>query len=482
MYEFGLLNLKNPEFIGNNEAQEAVNVDVSEGYIKFVQPQTNPLHLKEAYINNERYYIEGGVLYRGSGENVGVDKPPNTFTLTETGIPPTPDSNWDYRDEYEEIATGSCEFFMGHKYWEIGLTYLYQNKIESDIVWKYKGEAATFEKGDKLMLWFDTFNVAPEVSANPSDYKMRIYARVHGVETWTLFRTVDDVLTFVDPANSPQIVCSNSNGEIWTKKTFLSGTVEYVITYVTPLVESKPSDPVSINVNGGYVQIDNIPQPTDPRVTSIRIYRREEGATTFMLVAELSLVQTSFLDTVPTEDLGIALDSINNDPPPTGINYIIALHNKLFLAVGNKLYFSKTAQIEAFPSEYYIGFDGEIVGFGIVNENLVIITDKRIYTLYGTDETNFVVRVSDAVVGGKHNSVQDIGSAVLFVSEDGIYATTGISAQKISEKINPLFPITPSEVGFDKQRYYVVSGLDINENTITIAFDTIEKGFFLVET
>ncbi len=477
---FSLLNLKNPEFIKDTEAQEAVNVDVLEGCIKFIQPQTNPLHLKEVYINNERYYLDNGELKKGAGEPIGIDKPPNTFTLTEVGVPPAPDSNWDYRDEEEEIATGSCEFFNGHKYWEIGLSYVYKDEIEGDITWKYKGEAATFETGDKLKLDFNGFSLPPDIVNNPSDYKMRIYARIHGSETWILFRTVDDILTFVDTANQPQYVCSNSDKELYSRLSFLTGEVSYVITYVTPVIESKPSDPVPINVNGGYVQIDNIPQPTDTRVTHIRIYRMEEGATTYMLVDEIPVGTTSYLDTVNTEDLGQAIDSLNNDHPPSNINYIIALHDKLFLATGNKMYFSKTGQIEAFPVEYYIGLDSDIAGFGIVNENLVILTLKRIYTLYGVDETNFVLKVSDSVVGAKHNSVQDVGSAVMFTSEDGIYVTTGISAQKISDKINPLFPIDPIESGFDKNRFYVVTG-DTPDSTITIAYDMQEKGFFVVE-
>lgn len=254
----------------------------------------------------------------------------------------------------------------------------------------------------------------------------------------------------------------------------LNGVYRYCYTVADEFIESPPSPIVEISVQDSSVKLSGF-KFFDSKAKRIRIYRQSPGSEAFLLVADIPASESEYIDELSDDQLGEACDSWDNYPPPIGGSYITSLHDKLFLAYKNRVYFSRTGIPEAWPKDFFFKFDSDVTGFATVNETLLIFTENRIYALYGHDETDFVLKVSNSIVGAIHNSVQDIGSRALFVAKDGIYLTNGVDAVKVSEKIEPLFPINPTKSSFDGRFYSVKSDKG------TIVYDTLLKGFLTAD-
>jgi hypothetical protein len=153
-----------------------------------------------------------------------------------------------------------------------------------------------------------------------------------------------------------------------------------------------------------------------------RIYRTEGAATTdYYLAAEIPVAQTSVALTNPS--VGIALPTLENDPPPPNLHSLIALPNGALAALsGNLLCFSEIGQPHNWPNAYRYGFPATGIALGAVGNNVVILTDGTPFLATATVPAavslapieTFAPCVSKA-------SVVDIGSGILYASHDGLY-------------------------------------------------------------
>ena len=187
----------------------------------------------------------------------------------------------------------------------------------------------------------------------------------------------------------------------------------YLYTYVSTFgeieEESAPSDPVDVvcDITQGDVSITGFANPpTDGyNITKVRIYRAVTGNTTavYMLVDEIALdsqhhfpsytkslngvtVQDSaYVDSSSVVQLGKELDSFNYTPPPEGLRGLVSMPNG-FLAgfIGNEVWFSEPNKPHAWPMDYMMTTDAEIVGLGVYGTTLVVTTTRQPYTISGT--------------------------------------------------------------------------------------------------
>lgn len=132
--------------------------------------------------------------------------------------------------------------------------------------------------------------------------------------------------------------------------TGLSGSTRgfYTFRNSTTSWESSPS-PVTDLLIISNKQIDWSAMETTcakEGVDKKRLYRTEltvDGAGTFKLVAEINLATTTYSDTVADDDLGVEGPATgDHDPPPTTSYICITYANKIVVASGNELWFSKT--------------------------------------------------------------------------------------------------------------------------------------------
>jgi hypothetical protein len=87
---------------------------------------------------------------------------------------------------------------------------------------------------------------------------------------------------------------------------------------------------------------------------------------------------------VADADLGEVLSSTLYEAPPTGLSGLIGLSNGIFAGfVGNELYLSELYQPHAWPDEYVLSFDYDIVGIGYLGTNIVVLTTGIPYLVTG---------------------------------------------------------------------------------------------------
>lgn len=186
----------------------------------------------------------------------------------------------------------------------------------------------------------------------------------------------------------------------------------YVYTYVSTFgavkEESAPSQASDIvcDIVGKPVKISGFANPpTDHyNITAIRIYRVVTGSetATFMLVDELPLSNHKFPvngeslnevqwkdsvyeDSLSVTKLGKELDTLNFTPPPEGLHGLVSMPNG-FLAgyTYNQVWFSEPYLPYAWPSDYMLTVDTQIVGLGVYGNTLVVCTKAQPYTISGT--------------------------------------------------------------------------------------------------
>ena len=182
----------------------------------------------------------------------------------------------------------------------------------------------------------------------------------------------------------------------------------YVSTFGTVKEESAPSDPADVvcDIKGHPVKVSGfVDPPTDHyNITAIRLYRVVTGSSTatYMLVDELSLVNhkfpatgvsllgktwanSTYEDSIPVVDLGKELDTLNFTEPPEGLRGLVSMPNG-FLAgfTHNQVWFSEPYLPYAWPADYMLTVDSQIVGLGVYGSTLVVCTEAQPYTISGT--------------------------------------------------------------------------------------------------
>lgn len=186
----------------------------------------------------------------------------------------------------------------------------------------------------------------------------------------------------------------------------------YVYTYVSTFgavkEESAPSDPemVVCDIKGHPVKVSGFVNPPTEHynITAIRLYRVVTGSSsaTYMLVDEFELANHQFPasgtslmgktwansvyeDSIAVVDLGKELDTLNYTEPPEGLRGLVSMPNG-FLAgfTYNQVWFSEPYLPYAWPADYMLTVDSQIVGLGVYGSTLVVCTEAQPYTISGT--------------------------------------------------------------------------------------------------
>lgn len=177
------------------------------------------------------------------------------------------------------------------------------------------------------------------------------------------------------------------------------------------------------------------------------------------------------------------------------------------------LYYSKIGNYGEFPTQNYFAFSSEIVAIHSVDEALYVFCLDNIFVIYGDDENDFVVKqLTDTNIGcaGCYASLA-ASRSLFFLSSDksdkgnkcaGVFVLQGSSVKKISSPVESMFPaykvgeMTPTGVSVLKERpHYWRSFLEdrfvvftINTGTIAspvlknLVYDTAANGFCISDS
>ncbi len=184
-------------------------------------------------------------------------------------------------------------------------------------------------------------------------------------------------------------------------------TRSYVYTFVSAYGEEGPiSDPTVANGADGTWDLSNLDTtPTNSSsiaITSKNIYRTVVGnsSTSYFYVATIPLATSTYSDTSTDDEVALnrILESASWFGPPTDLEGFVAMPNGYLVGwVGRRLVFSEQYRPWAWPPEYELATEFEIVGLVVWGQTLIIGTRSNPYIGMGVTPAAFTMQKMDAV-------------------------------------------------------------------------------------
>lgn len=218
----------------------------------------------------------------------------------------------------------------------------------------------------------------------------------------------------------------------------------YVYTYVSALGEesapSPPSDIVTIRV-GDEVPITTFAAPPTARrnIDRIWVYRTNTGSedTAFQFVGELAVadIADGFTDDVPNEELGEVLETEGWDVPDEDMIGLVAMPNGILAGFfNNVLCFSEPGFPHAWPSDYRVALDFDIVGLEVFGNALCVTTKGKPYITVGVHPLQMSARHVDVIQSClDKRSIVKTKDSVVYGSPEGLISA-GAGFTNVTEK------------------------------------------------
>lgn len=262
-----------------------------------------------------------------------------------------------------------------------------------------------YEEEEELWLAFDSRDVDIVRSPLVNDAFDRYYWAGDGAPKYNTFdRLRNDnppyLLGIPTPTTKP-VVTPVSPGD--------DSTRSYVYTFVSDYGEEGAPSPPS-DVTSGSVGIWNItgmqtsvPDSSSRNVTKKRIYRTVPGntATLFFFVAEIGVGEANYADAAADDVIALnsTLESASFQPPPATLEGFVVMPNGYLVGwVGRRLLFSEPFRPHAWPPEYEIGVEFDIVGLAVWGNTLIVGTKSNPYVGMGTSPAAFTTQKTDAIM------------------------------------------------------------------------------------
>ncbi|NCC26594.1 MAG: hypothetical protein EOM22_00200 [Gammaproteobacteria bacterium] len=228
-------------------------------------------------------------------------------------------------------------------------------------------------------------------------------------------------------------------------KTLDTGTKEtrvYVFTWVNKVagfeMESAPSPASeSIDVYADQdVTLSGFPAiPAGYAATNRRVYRSVDG--TYLFVKEFGTIATTFVDDLEADDLGEEIPSLNWAMPPAALKGLVNLPNGIMAGfVGRDIYFCEPYKPYAWSETYIQTVDYPIVGLGVLDTTLVVLTRGTPYFVQGSHPDSMVVVKTDIEQSClSKRSIVSIAGAVVYASPDGLVSVAPGGSKILSAEL-----------------------------------------------
>ena len=240
------------------------------------------------------------------------------------------------------------------------------------------------------------------------------------------------------PISSYDIGVPKPTGTFTTAKTgtpnanTTAETRVYTFTYVnswgeesTPYAETDMS-PSTEDVYPGESVVVTMPTGTinNVNVTKKRIYRSASGTanTSYFFVAEVTLATATYTDALDGDDLNEELPSLTWVQPPTTLKGLVGLPNGVMAGFsGNDVYFSEPFRPFAWPTQYTQTVGYPVVGLGVIDTTVVVLTKGRPYFIQGSHPSSSVMVEADVNQAClSKRSIVSMGNYVFYASPDGL--------------------------------------------------------------
>lgn len=246
------------------------------------------------------------------------------------------------------------------------------------------------------------------------------------------------VLGIPQPATPP--VVTSSGGVSGTNK-----DVAYVYTWVSSLgEEGPPSDPTTITgkIDDTYhitVTAPTVADTTDRDLTKTRIYRTvtsQQGVAVYYFVTELAIATLTYDDAAPDSVV------INNEQlastewfgPPADLQGLVSMPNGMVAGWReNEIWFCEPYYPHAWPVKYVQAVPYKIVGLGVFNQSLIILTQGQPWSSTGVDPQSMSLAVIQPLEPcTSRNSIVNTPAGVLYASPNGLIQITPAGAVNLT--------------------------------------------------
>lgn len=226
----------------------------------------------------------------------------------------------------------------------------------------------------------------------------------------------------------------------------LTETRSYVMTWVTEYgEEGPPCDPTTVS---GYLAgdwtITGMVPPNEPErnITRQRLYRTvtsSQGVATYYFVAELSLEVTSYVDTVKSSEITVnnQLQSATWFPPPEDLEGWVSMPNGIIAGWrGKEVWFSEQYRPHAWPSEYTVATEYEIVGLGVQGQTLIVCTTGFPTAITGINPGSMsMAKVSTFEPCTSRGSIVSAPEGVYYASPNGLIRAANGSFVNVTQQL-----------------------------------------------
>jgi len=140
-----------------------------------------------------------------------------------------------------------------------------------------------------------------------------------------------------------------------------------------------------------------------------------------------------FRDDFNARDLSLVLESTDYAPPPEKLTGLTAIQNDIMAGfVGHELYFSEIRKPHAWPVDFRLRLDYDIVGLVQVGGELLVLTDGYPYVVSGNDPATMVPTKLDALYPCvSKRSIVRMPYGVVYATFDGLAVYNAGSATQL---------------------------------------------------
>lgn len=218
----------------------------------------------------------------------------------------------------------------------------------------------------------------------------------------------------------------------------------YVYTWVTQYGEESEPSPLSNEVEwrpGQNVTLSGFSTaPSNRAISTQRIYRGQStasGSIDLYFIAERGDTTSNFTDNIGIQDIQEPLPSRDWNPPPADLEGLISLPNGMMAAFSGKtLYFSEPWRPHAWPENYILTTDSEIVGLGAFGTSVVVVTRGNPYIVSGSHPSSMVMEKLELNLPCINaRSIQDLGYAVAYATHEGLVVVSQGGARIVTQEM-----------------------------------------------
>lgn len=231
-------------------------------------------------------------------------------------------------------------------------------------------------------------------------------------------------------------------------------TRAYVYTFVNIWGEESapsPASEVATGDIGGTWALTNLDDAytgggTPQTLDKTRIYRTITGTNSvnYRFVAEIGVgaptVPPDFYDDDESNDtvsLNESLTSNTWNQPPLGLQGIVNMPNGIMAGfIGRDIYFSEPYRPHAWPVEYQLSVENDVVGLGVFNQGIVICTTSNPYVATGVHPASIrLIKLDDVEPCQAFRSIVNGIDGVVYASQNGLILVNQRGAQNITQPL-----------------------------------------------